>query len=210
MSGFELCILIDSQLFWAKIEVVPKFKEGNLRAAIGWQQNGQLVHLRLIFIELFRKGNLTINIFFAFPFSSYVNGKISKLPNAIIKFLNDCQTILMDNGHNVFLAHYREKWGEQLMLPEECTPEDLKEMMNTDIVIAFPGNPISGGVHIELGWASALQKRIILFLEQGVDYSPLVIGLNTITNTEIVYYDDLFDNSQVKNKFFELIEKCNH
>ena len=78
------------------------------------------------------------------------------------------------SGVWVFLAHYREKWGKDLMCADECTMDDYREMKLSDYVIAFPGKPISGGVHIELGWASSMKKNILLMLDKEEKYSPLV------------------------------------
>jgi hypothetical protein len=70
------------------------------------------------------------------------------------------------SGVWVFLAHYREKWGKDLMCADECTMDDYREMKLSDYDIAFPGKPISGGVHIELGWASSMKKNILLMLDK--------------------------------------------
>ena len=79
------------------------------------------------------------------------------------------------------------------MCAEECTMDDYREMKLSDYVIAFPGKPISGGVHIELGWASSMKKNILLMLDKEEKYSPLVQGLETLTNVQICYYKNLFD-----------------
>lgn len=128
--------------------------------------------------------------FLAFPFSQYCKDG-NPLNDEIKKLLENVRnTIIRCNG-KVFLAHYREKWGEEIMAPSVCTPLDFEEMRNTDCVLAFPGAPISGGVHIELGWASAMKKRICLFLQQGEDYSPLVYGLSMLTEVELVFFSSI-------------------
>ena len=132
-----------------------------------------------------------MNIFLAFPFTQLIDKKSNRLNTKTVKFLEDLRNQLIDNGHTVFLAHYREKWGKELMTPEECTADDYREMIKADIVIAFPGFPISGGVHIELGWASALKKSILIFLEKDKEYSPLLTALYTISNTHIYQYEKM-------------------
>ncbi|MDX3570891.1 hypothetical protein [Streptomyces sp. ID05-47C] len=46
----------------------------------------------------------------------------------------------------------------------------------------FPGHPASPGTHIEIGWASALNKPIVLLLEANQDYAFLVRGLHTVAD----------------------------
>ena len=105
-------------------------------------------------------------------------------------------------GYDVFNAHKREKYGRALLPPETCTKEDYNEMKSCDMVIAYPGNPPSGGTHIELGWASMLGKRIILLLKEGGDYSPLVQGLYSISNVEYVRFKNYSELIQKLEKMF--------
>lgn len=76
-------------------------------------------------------------------------------------------------------------------------------MNESDVILAFPGNPISGGVHIELGWASALHKKIYIFLEKTANYSPLITGLKTVTDVELVEITEDFS----VNSMIDLVEK---
>lgn len=132
-----------------------------------------------------------MKIFIAFSFSQLLNSETNCLEKSTVDLLSRIREDLINSGHDVFLAHYREMWGKELMGPMECTPKDYEEMLKTDLVIAFPGNPISGGVHIELGWASSHKKTILLFLQENEKYSPLIEGLNTITATDTYIYKHL-------------------
>lgn len=132
--------------------------------------------------------------FLVFPFSQYINGQ--QINDEVKSLLESVRNTIISNNCEVFLAHYREKWGQELMSSSVCTPLDFEEMRNADCVLAFPGAPISGGVHIELGWASAMNKRICLFLQSGVDYSPLVCGLSMITQTNIVFFSSMEELKQ--------------
>ena len=132
-------------------------------------------------------------VFFAFPFSDYMDLETGRVKSVYKDFLENARAALINAGHRVFMAHYREKWGKDLMSPDECTQADLIEMKKADMVIAFPGYPISGGVHIELGWASAYEKKISIFLQQEVTYSPLINGLHTITDVTYHSYQNYSD-----------------
>lgn len=145
-----------------------------------------------------------MKVFLAFPFSNIISGDSKIVDQQYQLFLSKIRNHIINEGFEVFLAHYREKWGKALMTAQECTPLDLMEMQDSDLVIAFPGSPISGGVHIELGWASALKKKVVLFLKRDEQYSPLILGMDTVTNAKIVYYDDIFT---VQEKIYEEIAR---
>lgn len=136
-----------------------------------------------------------MNVFIAFPFTDIIDQNTNTVKTESKLFLEKIMNSLLEQGHYVFLAHHREEWGKKLMTAEQCTPADLEEMKTTDIVLAFPGENPSGGVQVELGWASALKKKIYLFLHTHTNYSPLVYGLSTITEAEIIKYENLFDCS---------------
>lgn len=76
------------------------------------------------------------------------------------------------------------------MSPADCTRVDYEEISRCDCFIAFPGAPASPGTHIELGWASALGKPVIMLLETGAAYAYLVQGLHQVTHVETIYYQD--------------------
>jgi len=83
-------------------------------------------------------------------------------------------------GYAVNNAHKRESWGANFMAPEECTRLDYENIRDCDLFVAFPGHPASPGTHIEIGWASALGKPMILLLEEGGTYAFLIHGLHVV------------------------------
>ncbi|MGW5735273.1 MULTISPECIES: hypothetical protein [Streptomyces] len=94
-------------------------------------------------------------------------------------------------GFSVHNAHRREAWGAELMAPAECTPLDQEEIRKADVFVGFPGLPASPGTHIEMGWASAFDKPIVLLLEEGQEYAFLVRGLHAVATVEYVVFGDL-------------------
>lgn len=94
---------------------------------------------------------------------------------------------LRKDDTDVFCAIEREKWGEELLSGEECTWLDHKEMLDTDVFIAIPNQ--SYGVYVEVGWASALNKSIVLLINEkfGIK-SPLLEGLDKLTNVKTIKY----------------------
>jgi nucleoside 2-deoxyribosyltransferase len=127
-------------------------------------------------------------IFVGAPFHGYINPNTGILLNDKRSMLEHIIKCCENKGHTVTNSHVREKWGESWMPPEKCTPLDYNEVQNADIFVAVPGNPPSGGVHVELGWASALKKRIIIFLEKGKKYSNLVTGLKEVAEVDYIEY----------------------
>ena len=144
-----------------------------------------------------------MRIFLAYPFSSKIP-EDGLLPLDFREEICNLKCQLEKNGHTVISAHEREDWGESILPPNECTKLDHKEISEADILVAYPGNPPSGGVHIELGWASALGKTIIVISKCNDVYSPLVVGLSEITTVINVTYDDIFE---FPNKLNEILNE---
>lgn len=117
-------------------------------------------------------------IFIACPISKHFEkGRVEEDYKTFIKYLyNNLKNIYK----NVFLALEREEYGNKRMEGNECTPLDFEEMQNTDLLIAIPED--SMGVAVEIGWASALKKDIILILDEKYKVSPLVEYIDTVTN----------------------------
>ena len=95
---------------------------------------------------------------------------------------------LADAGHEVLSAHVYENFGEMDvsgMFQQVCLRDHLW-MRQCDVFVAVlpldqDGNVIhSAGTSVELGWASALGKPIVLVCDTEPKYSHLVIGLDAV------------------------------
>lgn len=93
---------------------------------------------------------------------------------------------LESRGYTVHNAHKREGWGAEFLQPEDCTRIDYEQIRDCSLFVAFPGDPASPGTHIEIGWAAALGKPIMLLLEDGYTYAFLVRGLHAIADVTYV------------------------
>jgi hypothetical protein len=89
-------------------------------------------------------------------------------------------------GYSVHNAHKRESWGANFLTPEECTRLDYENIRDCDLFVAFPGHPASPGTHVEIGWASAFGKPMILLLEERNTYAFLVQGLHVVGDVSYV------------------------
>lgn len=124
--------------------------------------------------------NDTFRVFLACPITALLHPEKGNLPSTYERYIRDLHQLCLAASDSVFLALEREAWGANLMTANVCTPLDYKEMLACDAVVAYPG--ASSGVAVELGWASALRKPIILILDEGAAYTPMITGLNTLPN----------------------------
>lgn len=121
-------------------------------------------------------------IFLGGPFKASVDPATGTLLAAERARLQAVIDRLERDGHEVHNAHRREGWGAAFLTPEECTRLDFEEISGCDVFVAFPGAPASPGTHVEIGWASALGKPVVLLLEEGAEYAFLVRGLHTVAD----------------------------
>ena len=125
-----------------------------------------------------------MKVFVSCPFSGILDEKTKLVKDEYRYFFDELVSFFNDNKIDYYLAITRENWGLDYVSPEDSVKSDYEGVKSSDVLIVIPGNPISGGVHIELGWASALCKNMHIFLENGKKYSPVVMGLNALSKVE--------------------------
>lgn len=125
-------------------------------------------------------------VFVAGPFLELIDPATGRMPDDQRARFERLIDHLTASGFTVFNAHKREKWGAAFLRPDQFTRLDYEEIAASDVVVAVPGPPPSPGTHIELGWASALGKPIVLLLERGEDHALMLYGLRHVVPTEIV------------------------
>jgi nucleoside 2-deoxyribosyltransferase len=81
----------------------------------------------------------------------------------------------------VFFALEVEGWSDSIQSFTEVAARDYHELARADAVVAlYPtGGPSS--VLIELGWAAALHKPVLLMVERRAALVPLARGLEAVT-----------------------------
>lgn len=125
-------------------------------------------------------------VFVAGPFWGLVDPRTGRMPigerNRIERLIEHFES----KGCEVSNAHKREAWGEEFLDPDIYTKVDFDEISKADVLVALPGNPVSPGTHVEIGWASALGKPIVLLVDPEKECAGLLRGLRTITNVEFV------------------------
>lgn len=131
-------------------------------------------------------------VFLAAPFKSLVNSKTMSMDEEKKNEIVNLIEFLKKKGYSVHNAHKREAWGQEFMSPEQCTKIDYDEIEKCDIFIAFPGIPASPGTHIEIGWASAFNKKIIFLLADDEEkYAYLIRGLHKVTDVTYIIYHSI-------------------
>jgi len=149
-----------------------------------------------------------MKIFFAYPFTQLIESKTGLCDDTTVGFINTVIRKFNADGHSVFSAHLREKFGEEIMDAKTATRLDYDEMVTTDMVVAFPGQfPISGGVHVEMGWASALKKPIVLLLHAEQQYSPMIEGLHTVTNVKYIRFNHNYNENDIISLIFNSVDE---
>lgn len=129
-----------------------------------------------------------MKVFLAMPYSQLCDEKYEVKTEYKIFFTKLTDELKKINCE-YFLAHEREKWRKTYSSAEESTVIDFETIKNVDLVCVIPGVPNSGGVHVEIGWASANKKPLKIFLKKDYPYSPMVTGINMLTSTDYIYYD---------------------
>lgn len=127
-------------------------------------------------------------VFLAGPFKALVDRETQTMNDADILQFSSLIDFFEEHNFDVHCAHKREAWGREFMTPQECTNIDFQEISKCDYFIAFPGAPASPGTHIEIGWASALNKPIILLLEEDQDYAFLIQGLGEVASLVNIHF----------------------
>lgn len=130
-------------------------------------------------------------VFIACAFSKYLDGTVFT-DDAFAAFLRKLYRLCQTYASEVFLAAEREEYGKNLM-KDVCTELDFEEMKTSDIVVAIPDD--SKGVAVELGWASWMQKKLVLILNLNQRYTPLISGLGDITETTTLFYEGSLDET---------------
>jgi hypothetical protein len=141
------------------------------------------------------------SVFIGGPFLGLVDPVTGVLPMEQRTRFSDLIDYFERRGVTVHNAHRREDWGARSLGATEATELDYAEIAKSDLFVAYPGAPASPGTHVEIGWASALGKPMILLLGVGHSYAFLVTGLSRIANVEYIRFEqpaeicELLDNS---------------
>lgn len=121
--------------------------------------------------------------FVAATFTPALDRATGKFDPELRKRIEALIACLREAGFSVYSAHILEEWGNSLESPPRIVKRDFQAIREADIMVAYVSNPTSYGVHIELGWASALHKEIVIL--QDAETTPLIEGLGKLTQLHL-------------------------
>jgi len=89
----------------------------------------------------------------------------------LIKTLIKMEEALKDAGHSIYFASKEEELFEKNnFTPKQILNHALKELDNADCLLVFAkSNEKSEGMLIEVGYALAKKKKIILVIKKGIN-----------------------------------------
>ncbi|AHH98917.1 hypothetical protein GCM10010174_47950 [Kutzneria viridogrisea] len=109
-----------------------------------------------------------------------------------------------DHGGEVFSAHVVEKFGldTAAYTPKDVSARDFQWMKACDVFVpvlpALPDGTLyrTDGTHIELGWATALERPVVLITEQpfAEGASHLLKGLNWVGRVQAIDFTTFTEN----------------
>jgi len=106
---------------------------------------------------------------------------------------------LLDAGVAVYSAHHDEAWVTRGAAPERRAPSAFRAMQVADLAFAYIGSPLSAGVALELGWASAMRKPIVLLVDQAVAHSPMISTLEEVSPVLPMEFDNGWSGMALKH-----------
>lgn len=105
-----------------------------------------------------------------------------------------------EHGGNVLSAHLAEEFGAQTaaFTPEQVSVRDFRWMKQCDVFVpilpVLPDRTLhrTDGTHIELGWATALERPVVLITPQPFadSASHLLKGLDRVGPVRAVGFDE--------------------
>ena len=138
---------------------------------------------------------MTKNVFIAGPFTNALN-RSSKFDNIVKEHIEYIIEVVISSGHKYFSAHMRENWGVNLDSPDSLAQTDINEMRHCSHLIVYWGKKISIGVCIEIGFAIACNKPVLLIKNINSIESDFYKGLISLGHIKEVHWNN---NEQIIN-----------
>ncbi len=136
-----------------------------------------------------RRNGDELKVFLSAPLTQYTgNGQAM---DAFRAHWERLITRLCDSGHRVFSAHAREEWGLALDPPATALMSDFSGVLESDVLIAYVGDPPSPGVQFELGCAITAGVPTLIFIDAGQRTPYLVRGMHALPNVDVIDVADL-------------------
>ena len=106
------------------------------------------------------------------------------------KWISELADFITSLGHEVIIPHENCDWRDH---PERA-PIDLKfchaSVTSADAIVAYVGNPQSGGVCLEVGFAATHGKKCVILKKPEERISLLLENLHGITDAALVEFNN--------------------
>ena len=141
-------------------------------------------------------------LFIACPISKYLTE--DGINKDFEEFIKDLVSLCRKYFKEVYIALEREEYGKRKMYGSICTILDFRKIETIDTLLAIPED--SMGASIEIGWASALEKEVIVITDKKYKQSELVKSINCVTHGVTINTDSSNGYSKVKKQLFKKLE----
>lgn len=137
-----------------------------------------------------------MRIYFAAP---YLNVAIPKegsdygwTPDEHNNWLKKIIDAVESMGHQIYSPHRDDhKWGKAFPKIEDLVPHQYKNITaKSDLLLAYIGEPQSGGVCIEIGYAISHKIPVLIIKKPKEKITLVTHGLNSIGKCEIIEFRD--------------------
>lgn len=141
-------------------------------------------------------------LFIACPISKYLTEE--GIDHDFELFIKDLVKLCRKYFKEVYIALEREEYGKKKMYGSICTILDYRKIETIDTLLAIPED--SMGASIEIGWASSLQKEVIVITDKKYKQSELVKSINCITEGTTINIDSTNGYKSIKKELFNKLK----
>ncbi len=113
---------------------------------------------------------------------------------------------LLAAGVTVYSQHHDDCWTTRGFGTGSRVPSPFRGMQSADLVVAYVGTPLSAGVGLELGWATALRKPVVLLVEQAVAHSPMISTLEEVSPVLPIRFDPNWSAKDLQHTFVAALD----
>lgn len=138
-------------------------------------------------------------VFLATPSLRLTGPADGVFPLALRTRVTDLRTALLDCGVKVFSSHHDEAWMARGAMPGPRVPSVHRAVVSADVVVASVTSPLSSGIALELGWASAMRKPIVLLVDRSIAHNPLVTALEQVCPVLALTYDTSWSTTALRH-----------
>lgn len=137
-----------------------------------------------------------MNIFFAAPYTNMASphdkSDYGWVPDDYVDWLAKIVKGIESMGHSVYVCHKDDhEWGKSFPKICELALKQFKKITtDTDVMVAYFGNPPSSGVGIEIGYAISSGVRVIIIKKPNEKITSLVDGLNSVSSCKVIEFND--------------------